>query len=184
MSSNIEIQRICEHCGNEFTARTTRTKYCSHKCNSRAYKAKQKQGKIQMSIAETQKVVALPMEQLKAKEILSVNETAILLGCSKRTAYRLIENGTIKAVNLSERMTRVKRSELDKILEAPLPQTETKPTIKDYNIADCYALSEIVRKFGISNSTLYSTIKHNRIPKFQKGKYVYVPKEMIDNILG
>ncbi|RLD59967.1 MAG: DNA-binding protein, partial [Bacteroidetes bacterium] len=41
---------------------------------------------------------------------------ATLLGCSVHTTYRLIDNGTLKAVNLSERMTRIKRSELNKIL--------------------------------------------------------------------
>lgn len=40
MSSKIEVQRICQYCKKEFTARTTVTKYCSHKCNQRAYKAK------------------------------------------------------------------------------------------------------------------------------------------------
>ncbi len=28
MSSNIKLQRICQHCGNEFTAKTTVTQYC------------------------------------------------------------------------------------------------------------------------------------------------------------
>ena len=53
MSSNIEIKRVCEYCGNEFTARTTKTKYCSHKCNSRDYKKKIKEKKIQVSNKET-----------------------------------------------------------------------------------------------------------------------------------
>ena len=41
MSSNIQIQRVCEFCGNEFTARTTVTKLCSAKCRKANYKAKQ-----------------------------------------------------------------------------------------------------------------------------------------------
>ena len=71
MSSNIEIQRICEYCNKEFTARTTSTKYCSHKCNQRHYKAKVKQAKIENSNKETLKMTLFPLEQLKTKEFLT-----------------------------------------------------------------------------------------------------------------
>jgi len=118
MSSNIETTRICEYCNDQFTARTTSTKYCSHKCNSRDYKAKLKQAKIKASNNETLKKSIFPLEQLKAKEFLTVKEVATLLNCSLRTVYRFIENGNIKAVNLWQRMTRIKRSALDKLFIA------------------------------------------------------------------
>lgn len=117
MSSNIFIQRICEHCSKEFTARTTVTKFCSDACAKRAYKERKKAEKINESNTETLKVKNKPIEELKAKEFLSVKDIALLLGCSTRTAYRLIDKGKINAVNLSERLTRVKRSELNKIME-------------------------------------------------------------------
>ena len=116
MSSNIKVQRICQYCGEEFTAKTTVTKYCSDNCAKRAYKAKKKEEKIEISNKETVRIKVKPIEELKAKEFLSVKDAALLLGCSVRTVYRLIDNETIKAVNLSERMTRIKRSELNNIL--------------------------------------------------------------------
>jgi len=116
MSSNIRIQRICQFCEKEFTARTTVTKYCSDICAKRAYKARKRTEKVEISNNETNLIKIQPIEELKAKEFLSVREVATLLGCSVRTAYRLIDNRTLKAVNLAERMTRVKRSELNKIL--------------------------------------------------------------------
>ena len=115
MSSNIKVQRICQHCGNEFTARTTTTLYCSHRCNSAAYKAKQRAGKVEQSNKETQRIKTQPIEQLKAKEFLTVREVSQLLNCSVRSAYHYIESGTISAVNLGQRMIRVKRSEIDKL---------------------------------------------------------------------
>jgi len=115
MSSKIEVQRICHYCDKEFTARTTVTKYCSDVCAKRAYKARKRAEKIKNSNKETTQIKIQPVEILKAKEFLTVQETAKLIGCSIRTAYRLIDNGTIKAVNLAERMTRVNRSELNKI---------------------------------------------------------------------
>lgn len=115
MSSNIEIQRICEYCKQEFTARTTVTKYCSHTCNRKAYKEKIRVEKVKQSNIETTKIKNIPIEQLKAKEFLTVREVAQLLNCSVRSAYYYIENGTISAVNLGQRLTRVKRSEIDKL---------------------------------------------------------------------
>jgi len=117
MSTNIRVQRICQHCSTEFTARTTVTRYCSDQCSKRAYKARKRKEKIQESNTQTHRIKSQPIEELKAKEFLSVRDVATLLGCSMRTAYRLIDNGTLKAVNLAKRMTRVKRSELDKVME-------------------------------------------------------------------
>lgn len=115
MSSNIEVQRICQHCGNEFTARTTVTRYCSHKCTQRAYKHRVRAGKVEESNKQTQQVKNRPIEELRAKEFLTVREVAMLLNCSVRSAYYYIESGTIKAVNLGQRFTRVKRSDIDKL---------------------------------------------------------------------
>lgn len=115
MSSNIKTTRICEYCNNEFTARTTTTKYCSHKCNQRHYKERTKKTKIKTSNAETLKRIIFPLEQINAKEFLTVKEVAILLNCSVRTVYYYIESGNIEAVNLGQRLTRVKRSEIDKL---------------------------------------------------------------------
>lgn len=117
MSSNIEVQRICQHCGKAFTARTTVTRYCSHRCNSAGYKASQRAGKVEKSNAETLSIITQPLEQLKAKEFLTVREVARLLNCSLRSAYYYIDSGMIKSVNLGQRLTRVKRSEIDKLFQ-------------------------------------------------------------------
>ncbi len=117
MSSKIEIKRICEYCNTEFTAKTTVTKYCSHRCNQRHYKAKVKEQKIKKSNSETTKIRVQPIEVIKEKEFLTVREVSQLLNCSVRTAYNYIDSGTIKAVNLGQRMIRVKRSEIDSLFQ-------------------------------------------------------------------
>jgi excisionase family DNA binding protein len=182
MSTNIKVQRICQHCGNEFTARTTTTKYCSHKCNSAAYKAKIRAAKVEESNNKIQRTKTKTIEEIKAKEILNVRDVATLLGCSIRTAYRFIDNGTIKAVNLAERMTRVKRSELNKLLEQPKPVQPQSESVQ-YNISDCYNLTEVQNKYGISEKALQDLIKRNSIPKIKQGWYAYVPKIIIDKLL-
>jgi excisionase family DNA binding protein len=115
MSSNIRIQRICQYCQKKFEARKTTSKTCSDNCAKMLYKQKQKQAKIEASNAETSLVKTMPNQELKAKEFLTVKEAATLLNCSIRTVYYNIESGSIKAVNLSQRLTRVKRSEIDKL---------------------------------------------------------------------
>ena len=116
MSSNIRVQRICQYCGEEFTARTTVTKHCSDNCAKRAYKVKIREGKVKQSNEATIIIKTKPIEELKAKPILKPKEAAQLLGCSVRTIYRLIDNNTIPAKNLGERLTRINASEIHKLL--------------------------------------------------------------------
>lgn len=183
MSSKIEVQRICQHCGNEFTARTTVTRFCSHRCASAAHKQKVRAGKVEQSNKQTQQVKTRPIEELKAKEFLTVREVARLLNCSVRSAYYYIESGTIKAVNLGQRITRVKRSEIDKLFEQPQPVTP-QPEQRQFDIADCYNLAEVQSKYGISETALQNLIKRNSIPKIKKGWFAYVPKTVIDKLLS
>ena len=183
MSSKIEVQRICEYCKKEFTARTTVTRYCSHKCSQRAYKARKRAEKVKQSNTETTRIKNQPFEQLKAKEFLTVREVAQLLNCSVRSAYYYMKSGTISAVNLGQRMTRVKRSEIDKLFQSnSQPQTkEVEPIL--YDIKDCYTLTEVQDKYGVSEKALHEMVKRNGIPKIKKGWYAYVPKQIIDDLL-
>lgn len=183
MSSNIKVQRICQHCGTEFTASTTVTKYCSHRCGSAANKALKRAEKVQKSNTETKQIKTKPIEELKAKEFLTVRDIATLLNCSVRSVYYYIESGTIKATNLGQRITRVKRSEIDKLFEQP--QTgQPKPETKQYEISDCYTINEVLEKYSISETALQNLIKRESIPKLKKGRYAYVPKLIIDKLLS
>ena len=183
MSSKIEVQRICQYCEQEFTARTTVTKYCSHKCSQRAYKARKRAEKVKQSNTETTRIKSQPIEQLKAKEFLTVREVAQLLNCSIRSAYYYIESGTISAVNLGQRMTRVKRSEIDKLFQTNnQPQTNEAEPIQ-YDITDCYTINEVLEKYSISETAFHNLIKRESIPKIKKGWYAYVPKQIIDELL-
>ena len=115
MSSKIRVQRICEYCKNEFTAQTTITRYCSSKCNKAGYKLQIKNTKIENSNVQTFSIKNKPILDVQAKEFLKVKEVAILLNCSVRSAYYYIQNGNLNAVNLGQRITRVKRTEIDKL---------------------------------------------------------------------
>ena len=187
MSSNIKVQRICQHCGNEFTARTTTTLYCSHRCNSAAYKAKQRAGKVEQSNKETQCIKTQPIEQLKAKAFLSIADTCKLIGISRRTVYRMIERGELITGKAGKR-TIIRRSDLEQLLfEQPrtvAPQPEKQTEQMQFDISDCYNLTEVQSKYGISETALQNLIKRYEIPKIKKGWFAYVPKTVIDKLLS
>jgi excisionase family DNA binding protein len=186
MSSNIKVQRICQHCGNEFTAKTTVTQYCSDVCSKRAYKARVRAAKVEGSNILTQSIKTKPIEDLKIKAFLSVSETCQLLGISRRTIYRMLERGELFAGKAGTR-TIIRRSNLDQLFVQPLsvklqPESELEPL--QYDISDCYNLNEVQNKYGISEKALHDLIKRNRIQKIKKGWFAYVPKRVIDNLLS
>lgn len=119
MSSTFKVQRICEYCGNEFTAQTSVTRFCSLKCASRSYKQRKRDNKIGRAIEETnqQKILSasdLQLEAIKQKDFLSIKDAYTLLGVSERTFYRLMKNGTVPATKLGRR-TIIKRSVIDNL---------------------------------------------------------------------
>lgn len=188
MSSNIKVQRICNHCNKLFEAKTTVTKFCSNVCSKRAYKAKKRNEKIDQSNNETKTVIEKTLVELKTKEYLTVAEVGLLLNCSKRTIYRLIENGRIHAVNLSERKTTVRRADIEKIFDMP-EQTTTTLVESDFSDdefveSECFNLSQIQQYYSISETALQKLIQRLEIPKYRKGIFAYVPQKYIIEILG
>jgi excisionase family DNA binding protein len=183
MSSNIKVQRICQYCANEFIARTTVTRFCSHACARHAYKKREKVSKTTNSNAETLMTYTRPPAEVKLKEFLTVREVAALMNCSVRTAYYAIKSGTLNSVNLGQRITRVKRSEIDKLFEQKIASTPLSES-KIVDVKEGYTLAEVQSRFGISEKGLHSLIERNKIPKMKQGKFVFVPKNLIDNLLN
>jgi len=186
MSSNIKVQRICQHCSKEFTARTTVTQYCSDTCSKQAYKARVKAAKVGISNIETQRIKTKPIEELKTREFLSVTQVSKLIGCSRQNVYNLINAGKLTATNILEKKTIVKRSDLDKLFERQKPDIAELESMQEpvqYDISNCYNLIEVQNKYGISEKAVHELIKRNNISKIKKGWFAYVPKPLIDKLL-
>jgi excisionase family DNA binding protein len=130
MSSNMKISKVCQFCDKPFIAKTSKTRYCTHRCNQRAYKARQKAQKILTSekateqhIQETQ-LVFTPQPSPPSQEsllekngkYLTVTEAYTYLKISRATLYRLIKNGQLKTKKINNR-TFLKKSHLLSLYE-------------------------------------------------------------------
>ena len=123
-ASTFKILKQCLMCGNMFEAQKVTTLYCSHKCNSKHYKLKKKlerKEKAEAVLIQPErfrpKAKAIDRAMIKDKEFLTVKELAVLFGCSRPTVYKLIKTGKIKAKNIGEKQTYIKRADIDKLFE-------------------------------------------------------------------
>ncbi|MFP4088952.1 MAG: helix-turn-helix domain-containing protein [Cyclobacteriaceae bacterium] len=117
MSSNIRVPKICQHCGAEFIAKTTVTKFCGDNCAKRDYKKRKREQKVQKVAPVAIQKNEFNQLQLREKEFLSIAETCSLLGASRMTLYRQIKGGKIKAAKIGRR-TIIKRSEIEKLFQS------------------------------------------------------------------
>lgn len=170
------INKSCAMCGNPFTPKTIKSLYCSTKCAEAAYRKNRRQ-KEQEEILNTK-----ALEISAERAFISVPEAIALYGVSKSTLYRLIRNQQISAINLGTRLLRVNRIEIESMFSQrtiePTPTDENK--LYSLEPQDCYSITEITEKFGVSPKTVYDNIRKNSIPTRQIGKYVYAPKSEIN----
>ena len=109
MSSNIRINKICKHCGEVFVAKTFKTQFCSHSCNSKDYKKREKIRKIEESKEEyksdlkNSKSQSMNMEELKSKIYLSIAEVCLLVGMSDSTVRKFVKEGRLKTIRLGKK---------------------------------------------------------------------------------
>ena len=180
-SSNLKMRKICEWCGTEFEAQKSTTHYCSHLCNSRAYKAKKRtQIKAIVEKQTDEAIKNLPIAGFKDNEFLKCAQAAVILGVSRKTVYNLIESGKLKAARLSSRMTLIRRKDIDALLEIEIPY-EPKQKKEKTPITEFYTLDEITEKFGVKVRRIWDIIKTKNIPTTKLGNKTYISQKHIDN---
>lgn len=182
--SKLSIPKVCEFCEKAFEAKTITTRFCSKSCAN-------KSAKKNIRLAKELEARQTLLEEAKAKIIeiqtrpyITVSEAAQLFGMSKDTVHRLIKSKRISAYNFGQRLTRVSKTDLEEMFSKVLvvKSSDDDMTKKDYDIKDCYTLSEVSEKFKANPSTVASVIRKNNIPKKKVGSFVYVPKKLIDEI--
>ena len=184
--SKLKIPKICEQCGKPFEAKTVVTRFCSPICVNKSGKEKKRESK---DVERKQSILEQStnqIAQIQTRPYISITDATVLFGISKDTIRRLIKAGKIPAVNLGQRLTRVSRLHIEAMFtEVVLPEEpKEQPEKLRYNESECYKITEVSEKFGVSPSTVNKTIRRNSIPRRQVGKFVYVPKEQIDRIFS
>jgi excisionase family DNA binding protein len=184
MSSNIKVQRICEHCEIEFTAKTTFTRFCSKKCNSAAYKQKRREQKIENSNKIVKKVkeesVAKGRLKLRDKDILSIPEAAELLGVSRQTIYNWLNCGVIKGKRISNRKVLILKSDLESMLQENEAYEKADP-VERKPITEFYTIQEVIDTFNVGQTLVFRIVKEHSIPKTRIGGKTHLSKKHIDD---
>ncbi|RKQ42916.1 excisionase family DNA binding protein [Roseivirga pacifica] len=114
MSSNIRVSKVCQHCGKQFIAKTTVTKYCGDNCAKKAYKKRKREEKIQMADKAPSDLKTYYENEIGTKEYLSIKEVCGLLGMSRMTVYRNIKYGRIPALKFKGRVI-ISKKRLERI---------------------------------------------------------------------
>lgn len=166
---------VCKYCGKTFTAYTSTTKYCSATCANRGHKAEARTKRQQ---AESEEIQEHNRQKLLSQENLSLTDAAALLGISRPTLYKLLEDKKIDLLRISKRTIRVKKSDLlnlyhntpDKLTPLNTPIAEIRKAREEY-----ITVSEALQQFKISFTWFYKKIKTAGIqPAIIDGKTRYL----------
>jgi excisionase family DNA binding protein len=175
MAGKFEYKKVCKFCGKTFTAYQSTTKYCCTSCANRAGKAELK-AKQQQS--DSEEIRERNRQKLLSQEFLSISATAELLSISRPTIYKMIANGEIKALRISERIVRIKRADLEQIQSAIAP---INTPIAEINCIqeEHITVAEALQKFNISMTWFYRKIKEKKTtPVIIKGTAHYPIKPL------
>ncbi|TWF33696.1 excisionase family DNA binding protein [Chitinophaga polysaccharea] len=108
MSSNIRLNKVCQHCQQEFVAKTMLTRYCSHVCNRKAYKQTKREEKLKSAIdnVSVRSITAPPAtswRRLDDKPLLNLKEAAQVLNISPLTLRRWLKEGRVSSNRIGKK---------------------------------------------------------------------------------
>lgn len=170
----------CPICGTTFTPKTINSRYCSEQCSTKAYKRKVAEEKRQ------QELDAIAESVPDNRPYISVPEAIAIYGVAKSTLYRLIRQGHIPAINLGTRLLRIDRQKLESFFpprqKTVKEESAPEPMLFDLSIENCYTISEVSEKYGISQTTVSNHIRKYGIPMRHQDNRIYVPKTEIHKL--
>ena len=154
----MRIQRKCEICGNTFTIRSGNQHYCSESCAESAKIAKKKRHNDFINAVG-------PLIDLQHQEYFTFSKATLLMGCTRQYIYKLVAQGKLPASRLSNRMSLIRKADIEKLLssnpyERVIPvirKSQSKPksqpqikgksnSIKSFSSENQPTLSNIIRQ--------------------------------------
>ena len=174
-TSKFKVLKTCEFCGKEFYAQKVSTRFCCKRCNELAYKQRRRQKQI---IEAEARVLQKPIEEIRNKEFLSLHDTSVLFGITKRSVYNLIYSGVLQAFKLTSRLTIVRKTDIERMFEGRAYSKNVKPERKP--ITEFYTTKEIKEKYGVSDGWIFKIGKEKNIPKILHHGKTYWSKQHVE----
>ena len=173
-------------------------KYCSEKCAAEAKRERKKRTQDFMNAVE-------PLAELQGQEYFTFSKAAVLMGCTRQYIYKLVAQGKLKASRIGGRMALVRKADIEAMLEASpycrvLPFA--KPKVDGRNaktkaknrrtaqaeesteVPEYYSREEVMAKFKVKQSWLYTSAKRNAVPMCRIAGKNYYSRRHIEELLG
>jgi hypothetical protein len=142
-----------------------------------------RKGKVEKSNLETALIRNTGLEEIRLREFLNINQAGLLFGISRRTIYRLINQGCVNVGKFGNRSV-IRRCDLESFFAVPIVEQTLNPIQAFPGIQKCYHIGQVQEMYGISPAGLYHIIQRHGINKYAIGKFVYVAKSDIDVIFN
>ena len=172
----MEYKKRCQWCGVPFIAHKLTTLYCCKACWDKAYEAKRRQNKRDAQRLEVESARPV-VESIGTKEFLNPTEAARLLGVSRASMYRYMEQGVIKVLRTPAR-TIVRRSDIEALFDNP-PAYIKRNNNKLNMLGETYSMLDITKKYNISKRVAESRIRKFDILKIMRGRNIFYRREDI-----
>ena len=172
----MEYKKRCQWCGVPFIAHKLTTLYCCKACWDKAYEAKRRQNKREAQRLEVESARPV-VESIGTKEFLNPTEAARLLGVSRASMYRYMEQGVIKVLRTPAR-TIVRRSDIEALFDNP-PAYIKRNNNKLNMLGETYSMLDITKKYNISKRVAESRIRKFDILKIMRGRNIFYRREDI-----
>jgi len=108
MSSNLEIQRSCLHCGVKFIAKKASTKFCSVPCAQRNYKVRQRMNKIALANSAGKGCFEgndlSQLFKVEEPDLIDILSLSYATSISKRTIFRLMKDAQFPRIKIGKRL--------------------------------------------------------------------------------
>lgn len=182
----------CAHCGKMFKSEKATHMYCSLECAEVAI-VRQKQWND----------VLTPVANVIELEYLTFSKAATLMGCSRQYVYKLVAEGKLPASRLSNRMSFIRREDIEKMLQGNtyyrvLPvglkrkkketicETEGKESeqVVSVDVNKYITLEEAMAKYSVSNTTIYNKVKANNVPQCRIAGKTYYDRALLDDVMN
>ena len=190
----------CAFCGKEFVANSGMQKYCSEECAEKAKAARKKRQQDFLHAVE-------PALELQSQEYLTFAKAAVLMGCSRQYVYKLVAQGKLPASRISNRMSFVRKADIERMLSAN-PYHRVLPTARPKKnksaspkasvsslpsrskasdkgeVLDYLSGEEVMERYKVKKSWLYASAKRNQVPVCRIAGQNYYSRKHLDELFG